>query len=81
MPLIDSAVREAMLAEVPAMRELAVSLCGGDVDRADNLVQDTLLRAVANIDSYKPGTDMSAWLSTILRSHFSSECRKRGASG
>jgi DNA-directed RNA polymerase specialized sigma24 family protein len=43
-------------------------------------VQDALPRAVANIDSYKP-RQMSAWLSTILRSHFSSECRKRGASG
>jgi len=74
MPL-DTAVRETMLAEVPSLRELAISLCG-DVDRADDLVQRMLLRAVANIDSYKPGTDMAPWLGTIL----GHEYRKRAAS-
>ena len=37
----------------------------GNVDRADDLVQETLLRALANIDSFQPGTNMSAWLFTI----------------
>ena len=39
--------------------------------------QETLLRALANIDSFQPGTNMSAWLFTILRNHFRSEYRKR----
>jgi RNA polymerase sigma-70 factor (ECF subfamily) len=47
------------------------------VDRADDLVQETLLRALANIDSFQPGTNMAAWLFTILRNHFRSEYRKR----
>ena len=73
---LDASVREAILAAVPSLRAFAISLCG-NVDRADDLVQETLLRALANIDSFQPGTNMSAWLFTILRNHFRSEYRKR----
>jgi RNA polymerase sigma-70 factor, ECF subfamily len=69
-------LRETMLAVVPSLRAFAMSLCG-NVDRADDLVQETLLRAIANIDSFEPGTNMSAWLFTILRNLFRSEYRKR----
>ena len=75
MPMDDS-VRKAVLGAVPSLRAFAISLCG-NVDRADDLVQETLLRALANIDSFQPGTNMSAWLFTILRNHFRSEYRKR----
>jgi RNA polymerase sigma-70 factor, ECF subfamily len=75
MPL-DESVRKAVLSAVPSLRAFAISLCG-NVDRADDLVQETLLRALANIDSFQPGTNMSAWLFTILRNHFRSEYRKR----
>ena len=69
-------VRKAVLGAVPSLRAFAISLCG-NVDRADDLVQETLLRALANIDFFQPGTNMSAWLFTILRNHFRSEYRKR----
>src|SRR3981081_517797 len=69
-------LREAMLGVVPSLRAFAMSLCG-NVDRADDLVQETLLRAIANINSFEPGTNMSAWLFTILRNLFRSEYRKR----
>jgi RNA polymerase sigma-70 factor (ECF subfamily) len=52
-------------------------LAGTDCDRADDLVQEALLRARANLDSFEPGTNMSAWLFTILRNLFRSEYRKR----
>ena len=65
-----------MLAAVPSLRAFGISLCG-NVDRADDLVQETLLRALANIESFQPGTNMSAWLFTILRNLFRSEYRKR----
>ncbi|GIK97731.1 MAG: sigma-70 family RNA polymerase sigma factor [Xanthobacteraceae bacterium] len=68
--------RDEILAAVPSLRAFAISLCG-NVDRADDLVQETLLRALANIDSFQPGTNMSAWLFTILRNFFRSEYRKR----
>ena len=73
---LDPAVRDAVLAAVPSLRAFAISLCG-NVDRADDLVQETLLRALANINSFQPGTNMSAWLFTILRNLFRSEYRKR----
>jgi len=75
MPMVPS-VRDAMLAAVPSLRAFGISL-SGSVDRADDLVQETLLRALANIDSFEPGTNMSAWLFTILRNLFRSEYRKR----
>jgi RNA polymerase sigma factor (sigma-70 family) len=76
MPPPNKPVREVMLAAVPSLRAFAISLCG-NVDRADDLVQEALLRALANLDSFEPGTNMSAWLFTILRNLFRSEYRKR----
>ena len=73
---MDEQVRKAVLGAVPSLRAFAISLCG-NVDRADDLVQETLMRALANINSFQPGTNMSAWLFTILRNHFRSEYRKR----
>ncbi len=73
---VDPALRDAMLAAVPSLRAFAISL-SGNVDRADDLVQETLLRALANIHSFQPGTNMPAWLFTILRNLFRSEYRKR----
>ena len=75
MPL-DTTVRDQMLSAVPSLRAFAISL-SGNVDRADDLVQETLLRAIANIESFQPGTNMSAWLFTILRNLFRSDYRKR----
>jgi RNA polymerase sigma-70 factor, ECF subfamily len=73
---LDPSVRDAMLAAVPSLRAYAISLCR-NVDRADDLVQETLLRAWAHVDSFEAGTNMSAWLFTILRNAFHSEYRKR----
>jgi RNA polymerase sigma-70 factor (ECF subfamily) len=73
---LDPTIRDQILAAVPSLRAFAISLCG-NVDRADDLVQETLLRALANIDSFQPGTNLPAWLFTILRNLFRSEYRKR----
>ena len=72
----EPALRDALLAAVPSLRAFAISLCG-QVDRADDLVQDTLVRALANIDRFERGTNLNAWLFTILRNLFHSEYRKR----
>lgn len=73
---LDPSLRDSVLAAIPSLRAFAISLCG-NVDRADDLVQETMLRALANINSFQPGTNMSAWLFTILRNLFRSEYRKR----
>ena len=63
-------VRDAILAAVPSLRAFAISL-SGNVDRADDLVQETLLRAITNINSFQPGSHMSAWLTVnATRSYF-----------
>ena len=72
---LDPALQRIMLAAVPDMRAFALSLCRRR-DRVDDLVQETLVRAIANIHSFKPGTNMTAWLFTILRNNFLNEYRK-----
>ena len=73
---LDPALQSAMLAAVPEMRAFALSLCHRR-DRVDDLVQEALLRALANIESFRVGTNMTAWLFTILRNNFLNEYRKR----
>jgi RNA polymerase sigma-70 factor, ECF subfamily len=64
------------LATVPALRAFAMSL-SGNPDRADDLVQETLTRAWANMTSFTPGSNLRAWLFAILRNLFYSEYRRR----
>jgi RNA polymerase sigma-70 factor, ECF subfamily len=73
---LDPAIRDQVLATVPSLRAFAISLCG-NIDRGDDLVQETLLRAFTYIESFQPGTNMAAWLFTILRNHFRDDKRKR----
>src|SRR3954447_25849377 len=68
-------VRDAMLAAIPSLRAFAVSLTH-NVTYADDLVQDTILRAWANLDRFEAGTNLNAWLFTILRNAFLSRYRK-----
>jgi RNA polymerase sigma-70 factor (ECF subfamily) len=75
-PSVQPSVRDVMLAAIPSLRAFAISL-SGSVDRADDLVQETVTRAMASLDSFTPGTNMTAWLVTILRNRFRSEYRKR----
>jgi RNA polymerase sigma-70 factor (ECF subfamily) len=74
--MADSTIRDAMLAAIPSMRAFAISLTNHP-DLADDLVQSAILSAWANIDRFHPGTNMNAWLFTILRNRFYSEYRKR----
>src|SRR5262249_15685624 len=58
------------------LRAFAVSLCG-DREHADDLVQETLFKARNHLDSFHEGTNLKAWLFTILRNTYFSERRKR----
>lgn len=69
--------RRNMLATLPQLRAFAVSLTGA-YDRADDLVQDTIMKAWGKQDSFEAGTNIKAWLFTILRNEFFSKMRKRG---
>src|ERR1700722_19454820 len=69
-------VKDDLLAALPSLRAFAISLCGR-TSRADDLVQETLVKAWANLASFRPGSNMIAWLYTILRNEYYSEFRKR----
>jgi RNA polymerase sigma-70 factor, ECF subfamily len=72
---VQSSVHDAMLGAVPQLRAFAMKLCR-NIDQADDLVQETIARGCKNIALFEPGTNMVAWLTTILRNHFLSECRR-----
>lgn len=69
--------KRLMLAALPGLRAFAVSL-SGQQDKADDLVQDTIMKAWGKRDSFEMGTNIKAWLFTILRNEFYSQMRKRG---
>lgn len=61
---------------IPSLRAFARALVN-DRDRADDLVQETILKALSNLDRFQIGTNIRAWLFTILRNSFFSELRKQ----
>jgi RNA polymerase sigma-70 factor, ECF subfamily len=67
---------DAMLAQIPKLRAFAYSLCGHS-ELADDLVQETPLRAWHHLDCFQEGTNLRAWLFTILRNAYYSELRKK----
>ena len=68
--------RAGLLAAIPSLRAFAASLVGRS-DRADDLVQQALTKAWAGQKGFQPGTNLRAWLFTILRNEFYSEMRRK----
>src|SRR6201995_2798694 len=64
-----------LLALIPFLRAFARSLCGNH-DSADDLAQETLVKAWQSRASFAPGTNLKAWLFTILRNQFYSDRRR-----
>src|SRR5580704_4001214 len=69
-------VTDDMVALMPQMHNFARSLCR-DAVRAADLVQEALLRAISNIERFQPGTNLKAWLFTILRNEHYSQVRRQ----
>lgn len=70
--------REDVAALMPHLRAFARSLTAGNAALADDLVQDTLLKALEAQSQFQPGTNLKAWMFTILRNqHLSLMRRKR----
>ena len=68
---------ELIAAHIPGLRRFARALLRGDPDGADDLVQDTLERALANWQRRRADKDPRSWLYTILYNRFRSECTSR----
>jgi RNA polymerase sigma-70 factor (ECF subfamily) len=60
---------------LPRLRVYAMSLTR-DIDRADDLVQQTALKALAGRESFQPGTNFAGWMFRIERNEFISELRR-----
>ncbi|MFI0849110.1 sigma-70 family RNA polymerase sigma factor [Mesorhizobium sp. IMUNJ 23232] len=60
---------------IPALRAFARTF-DPRADRADDLVQETLLKGLAAIDQFNPGTSMRSWLFTIMRNAFYTGCKR-----
>ncbi|MFT3972777.1 MAG: sigma-70 family RNA polymerase sigma factor [Amaricoccus sp.] len=54
---------------IPALRAFARTFCRSHAD-ADDLVQETLTKAIANLHRFEPGTRLKSWLFTIMRNTF-----------
>ena len=67
--------KDELVTHLPALRAFALSLTRNRAT-ADDMMQDTVLKAWSNMDKFKPGTNMRAWLFTILRNNFYSSRRK-----
>ena len=67
--------REELVEHLPALRAFAISLTRNGAT-ADDMVQDTIIKAWTNIEKFEAGTNMRAWLFTILRNTFYSSRRK-----
>ena len=76
-PAEPPSFKRDLLATLPSLRAFAFSLSGRH-DKADDLVQDTIMKAWAKQESFELGTNIKAWLFTILRNEFYSQMRKRG---
>ena len=69
--MAEDKFRDSLLAGIPSLRAFGFSLTH-NWEVTDDLVQDTLTRAWANRDRFETGSNMLAWLFTILRNtHYS----------
>lgn len=68
--------RDEVVGMIPALRAFAWSLSHNGAD-ADDLVQDTLIKAWSNRDRFEPGTNLRAWLFTILRNTYYTHVLRR----
>jgi RNA polymerase sigma-70 factor, ECF subfamily len=74
MPIGEAFV-EGIVTSLPSLRSFAISLTRS-VDQAEDLVQETVLRAISKQGLFEPGTNLQAWLFAILRNLFCSACRR-----
>ncbi len=75
MTVAASDPRDALPRLLPNLRAFAIGL-SRSVATADDLVQETILKAWTNMDKFDPSTNLEAWLFTILRNTYYSSLRK-----
>jgi RNA polymerase sigma-70 factor (ECF subfamily) len=68
--------KDDIIAVVPRLRAFALSLCR-DSTRAEDLVQEAVLRCLVGWDNFTPGTNLMAWLLTVLRNEYFTQLRRQ----
>ncbi len=68
-------IRDELMEHVPRLRRYARALINNR-DLSDDLVQDTLERALSRTEKFKQGSDLRAWLFTIMHNVFINQVRK-----
>jgi RNA polymerase sigma-70 factor (ECF subfamily) len=66
--------------QIPRMRRYALTLTRNP-DRADDLIQTTLLRAITKQHLFQPGTNLRAWLFTLLHNQYVNDVRRSANQG
>ena len=74
--LAEPDLQRQVSALLPDLRAFARFLIRDRI-AADDLVQDAVVRALTALDQFQPGTNLKAWLFTILRNHFYEQTRRR----
>ena len=69
MDVSDEAVRSQMLRLLPRLQRFCIALTGSVAD-GDDLVQDTVERALKNLHSWEPGTRLDNWMFRIAKNRF-----------
>jgi len=76
MDIADADIKHQIAELLPDLRAFARFLVR-DRAGADDVVQDSIVRALGAIDQFQPGTNLKAWLFTILRNQFYEQARRR----
>jgi RNA polymerase sigma-70 factor (ECF subfamily) len=72
--------RTRMVECLPRLRRFAYALTG-DLDRGDDLVQETCLRALSRVDQFKPGTRLDSWMFRIAQNTWLDQARAQKTHG
>jgi len=67
--------------QIPRLRRYARALLRSNISAADDLVQDTLVRAVAKQHLWQPGTNLRAWLFTLMHNQHVNDVRRSARCG
>ena len=73
---MTAALRDEIIQHISHLRGIA-RLLARDRALAEDLVQDTMLRAISHAHQFQPGTNLKAWLTTILRNSYFNEKRSQ----
>jgi RNA polymerase sigma-70 factor (ECF subfamily) len=72
---MNSSIPQDIDSQLPALRRFAFTFCRNQND-AENLAQETVMKALGAIHLFQPGTNLKSWLFTIMRNQFSTQYQR-----